>query len=111
MSNRTWLFEQLEARPKMAGIDGSFASYAAFFRGWHIGGEARWPAAFQRWLADDEGTGWNLGWEALILRRAFPDRSEMWLVSSPRNEEEDRLACRTLFDKLREFDELFPEQE
>jgi hypothetical protein len=93
----------------MAGVDGSFATYAAFFRGWHLGGDADWLREFQRWLADGLDAGWNLGWEALILRIALPDRSVGWSVWAERTAEEEAVVRRVLFEKLREFDAEFPE--
>ncbi|MFI5732242.1 hypothetical protein ACIA49_19115 [Kribbella sp. NPDC051587] len=94
----------------MAGVDGSFVMYAAFFRGWQYGGDADWLRDFQRWLADGMGTGWNLGWEALILRIALPDRPGTWSVSAERGAAEEAVVLRVLFEKLREFDAEFPEE-
>ena len=94
----------------MLAIDGTFVSYSAFLRGWQYGGDAEWLQEFQRWLADGMGTGWNLGWEALILRTAFADRPGTWSTSAERDDEDEAVVRQVLFGKLREFDAEFPEE-
>ncbi|WP_405061619.1 hypothetical protein OG474_08200 [Kribbella sp. NBC_01505] len=89
---RTWLIDQLDARPTMVGVDGTFAAYSAFFRGWQYGGGAEWLQSFQGWLADGMDTGWNLGWEGLILRLALPDRPGTWSVSAERSREDEAVV-------------------
>lgn len=94
----------------MLAVSGTFASASAFLRGWQYGGEADWLREFQRWLADGLGTGWNLGWEALILRIAFPDRPGAWSTAAERGDDDEAVVRQVLFAKLREFDAESPEE-
>ncbi|MEU8222520.1 hypothetical protein [Kribbella sp. NPDC048915] len=89
----------------MFGIDGSFRTYTAFLRGYQYAFDhPTWLDEFHSWLVGSLGTGANLGWEALILRIAFPDDPEKWRYLAPLSVAEDGAVCRTLFDRLRAFD-------
>jgi hypothetical protein len=107
--NRSRLIEQLELRPEMFSLDGSFRMYGAFFRGYQYGADAVWLQDFQAWLARQLGTGQNLGWEALVLRAAFPEDSTRWRYPAQLSTGDDVAVCRALFSWLRRFDAEFPE--
>ncbi|GAB2648986.1 hypothetical protein GCM10009743_25800 [Kribbella swartbergensis] len=107
--DRSWLIEQLQSRPGMFSLDGSFRMYGAFLRGYQCGADAVWLQDFQAWLVRQLGTGQNLGWEALMLRSVFPDDPTKWRYPAQLSEEDDVALCRALFSWLRRFDTEFPE--
>ncbi|GAA4572732.1 hypothetical protein GCM10023176_36270 [Micromonospora coerulea] len=87
----------------MFGLDGSYKMYVAFFRGYAKGGGGDLFVRLHKRLVSDLGTGQNLGWEALLLRKVAPDDPESWWPLSAREESFDRRVCDALFDHLEDL--------
>ncbi|GLZ62257.1 hypothetical protein Misp05_58330 [Micromonospora sp. NBRC 107095] len=84
----------------MFGLDGSYGMYVAFLKGYELGSGDDLLAKLQEKLVGDLGTGQNLGWEALLLRKLAPDDPASWLPLDIRDDSFDRLICQALFDHL-----------
>lgn len=93
----------LQNRSGMFGLDGTFPMYVAFLHGYIFSEEARWIDGFRGWLAEKNGDGFNLGWESLVIRIAFPEDSDEWRVFKKRDVESDSLLAGKLFELLSEY--------
>lgn len=83
----------------------TYSAVAAFVRGYDTACEGGVLVGFREWLALRLGAGWNLVWEALVLRVAFPDvESPEAAVSASADSE--RRAIDTLFALIAEFDDV-----
>jgi hypothetical protein len=68
-----------------------------------------WVAEFRLWLIQVKGDCWNLGYESIIPRLAFPDEPHHWERFGPRSNAANDFLCKELFRRLREFDSSHPE--
>lgn len=88
----------------MFGMDGSFHDFTVFVRGCEAGNDWQLLTGFRELLVTRVGEGDNLVWEALVLRLAFPDRSQRpareALTKDPAHNE---VAVEKLFELLDEF--------
>lgn len=87
----------------MFGLNGSYGMYVAFLKGYEEGSGDDLLAKLKEKLVGDLGTGQNLGWEALLLRKVAPDDPGLWRPLSPREESFDRRLCEALFDHLEDL--------
>lgn len=87
----------------MFGLDGSYVMYVAFLYGYREGSGDDLLARLKEKLVGDLGTGRNLGWDALLLRKVAPGNPELWWPLSPREESFDRRLCEALFDHLEDL--------
>ncbi|SIR95215.1 hypothetical protein [Micromonospora avicenniae] len=87
----------------MFGLDGSYVMYVAFFYGYREGVGDDLLAKLKEKLVGDLGTGQNLGWESLLLRKVAPNDPELWRPLAPREESFDRRLCEALFDQLEDL--------
>ncbi|WP_086668476.1 hypothetical protein [Lentzea kentuckyensis] len=96
------IFKMARERPRMLGLDGSFAAASAFVAGCDAGNSWRLLDGFSEWLAMNLGDGVNLSWQALVVRHAALGER----VKSPGDisgNEENSAAVEVLFDLLVEF--------
>jgi hypothetical protein len=106
------VLRDVRLRPAMAGLDGSFPQYVAFFQGMDTGSRLRGPGfleEFPQWLAARTGYGANLPWWSLILIAVFPG----WDPSRPlasMSAAEEKAAVDGLFRLLAEFLGMAPEK-
>jgi hypothetical protein len=70
------LFADVHRRPGMFCLDGTFHDFTVFMRGCEAGNDWQLLTGFREWLITRADGGNNLVWEALVLRLAFPDRSD-----------------------------------
>ncbi|WP_433183569.1 hypothetical protein [Actinoallomurus sp. CA-150999] len=96
------VFSLAHERPRMLGLDGSYAAAAAFVNGCDAGNAWRLLDGFSEWLAVELGEGANLSWQALVIRHAVS--VGRWRSPSARlSDAENSVAVDTLFRLLREF--------
>lgn len=107
--SRKLLIHQLETRPLVFMLDGSYKMYVGFLNGYRVGSSVAWLDDFHDQLVLKLGGGANLGWESLVPRLAFPADPSKWRPLASRNAAEDKELCRSLFSLLREFDAVYPE--
>lgn len=99
----TSFIEHLQKRPGMFGLNGTFLMYVAFLRGYEHAEEASWFRGFRDWLAEKYGDGFNLGWESLVVRAAFPGDPGQWIIFKTRDSQSDSLLVGKLFELLSEY--------
>jgi hypothetical protein len=96
------LLSDLQLRPGMFGLDGSFGQFCAFLTGVDAGHDWQFLTGFRELLVTRAGTGNNLTWAGLVVRLAFPDtgvRQHERLADPDGNSQ----AVATLFALLSEF--------
>lgn len=88
----------------MFGLDGSYSMYVAFLKGYEVGSGDDLLAKLKETLVGDLGTGQNLGWESLLLRKLVPDDPASWEPLEMQDDSFDRMICQGLFDHLEELE-------
>jgi hypothetical protein len=99
------LFADIQSRPGMWGLDGSFGQFCAFVTGADAGNDWQLLTGFREWLVVRADAGNNLTWPALILRLAFPgvEIGQRERLTDP---DGNTQAVDTLFALLAEFLDL-----
>ncbi len=93
----------LRRRPGMFGVDQGFATHVAFLYGFSTADDEGEMSSYREWLVRDLGTGDNMSWVWLVLRKAFPEESRLWDPSASRSQNEERVAVETLLQTLENF--------
>jgi hypothetical protein len=65
------LFPDLQRRPGMFALDGSFGQFRAFLTGVDAGHDWQFLTGFRELLVTRAGTGSNLTWTGVVVRLAF----------------------------------------
>lgn len=99
MTSLVDLLVPLERHPLMYLCDERFATLAAFLQGHAVASGSL--LGFREWLVLRVGSGFNLGWEALVLGLVFPDAADPW--EALRFGRGEREACSTLLRLVGEF--------
>jgi hypothetical protein len=68
------LFSDLQRRPGMFGLDGSFGQFCAFLTGVDAGHDWQFLTGFRELLVTRGGTGNHLTWTGLVVRLALRPR-------------------------------------